>query len=82
MGVSDPKGKKIIRDPRIVCDMLNGGILHGVSYFQVENMERLPETSDIIYMDGAGREKSKAQTPDAVFCYHDQGRKLLITIQN
>lgn len=82
MGVSDPKGKKIIRDPRIVCDMLNGGICQGVSYFQVENMERLPETSDIVYMDGTGREKFKGQTPDAVFCYNDRDGQVLITIQN
>lgn len=82
MGVNDPKGKKIIRDPRIACDMLNGGICHGVPYFKEENMERLPETSDIVYMDGTGREKSKEQTPDVVFCYHGRDRNILIAFQN
>lgn len=82
MGVSDPKGKKLIRDPRIACDMLNGGICNGVPYFREENMERLPETSDIVYMDGTGREKSKEQTPDVVFCYHGKDRNIIISFQN
>lgn len=30
MGVSDPRGKDILRMPELVCDLLNGG-LFGIS---------------------------------------------------
>lgn len=82
LGVSDPKAKNVFRDPKIACDMLNGGLCHGIPYFRWENMERLPETSEIVYKDGEGREKSTEQTPDVVFCYHDEDSDIVVTFQN
>lgn len=82
MGVNDVKSKAIIRNPKIACDLLNGGLLNGIQYFQPENMERLPETADIVYMDGTEGKRSAEQTPDVVYRYHTEYGSLFITFQN
>lgn len=70
MGVSDPRGKDILRMPELVCDLLNGGLCGGKQYFKPRHMERLPESNYFIYRDGDGKEKYEEQTPDVVYCYH------------
>lgn len=82
MGVTDVKSKKIIRNPEVACDLLNGGLLGGTQYFHPQNMERLPETADIVYVDGTGHERAAEQTPDVVYRYHGGYGDLLITFQN
>lgn len=82
MGVADPKGKDIIRNPVFACDLLNGSICRGTQYFEPQRLEILPESSHILYRDGTGREQYEEQVPDALFVYHDSSGDLFITIQN
>lgn len=82
MGISDPKGKDMIRTPELVCDLLNGSICEGRQYFKPQNIERLPESHHIIYRTGDGKEKYEEQIPDAVYCYHDGEDDIYLTIQN
>lgn len=82
MGVTDPKGKAGIADPLHVCDLVNGGLLHGKQVLDPARMKRLPDTAAVVYRNGSGDEKKKERTSDGMFQYDEKERFILISLEN